>query len=160
MPIELKRLLRDATDAECYEALDRLMRDGGIEPGDYKTLARQLATKYVSEFQPAQWVLEHGDYGAIIRQKGRGGRPIKWTPDELDNLASAVNDAKQKHGLATDEEALWYITRQGRWSCPLSRERTKWLKTLKNMLAAERKAQRGANLLFEIIENVRRDNPE
>jgi hypothetical protein len=135
----VSELLQDATATEHDEMLDRLMRQRGIEAGDYKSLARELAIKHVPGFRRVRFRLEHVSYGKVIRDNGKGGRPTKWTQEELDKLVNAVADAKEKYGLATDEEALRYITKQGKWDHD---DRTKLRKTLKNKLAAERRARR------------------
>jgi hypothetical protein len=116
--------------------LDRLLSD--IEPGDY-----------VPGFRLPKLKLQHGNYGAVILHKGKGGRPIEWTRTQLDKLVNDVDHAKQKHGL-TDDEALRYVKRHGKWACSCKR--------LKNILADERKAQRGADLLYQ--DYIRARNPE
>jgi len=164
----IQELLDDLADEEHDQMLDRLMKNRGIEAGDYKSLAYQLAIEHVPGFRPPWYILEHGDYGAVIRHSGKGGRPTKWTPEELDKLLSDVDDAKRRHGRVTDEEALRYITRRGKWRCLPGRDPTKWRKTLKNLLAAERRAERDAGELarqaqrhlVEGVERIRCDNPE
>jgi len=107
--------------------LEHLLSD--VEPGDY-----------VPGFRLPKLKLQHGNYGEVIRDKAKNGRPVVWTQEKLDKLVNDANDAKAEYG--TDEEALHYITRRGKWGCPPGRNPAKWRKTLKNKLAIERKAQR------------------
>ena len=44
-----------------------------------------------------------------------------------------------KYDLRTDEEALKHITKNGKWSRSANRDAGKWIKTLRNLVAAARK---------------------
>jgi hypothetical protein len=149
LPKTITELLHDASLRECNEMLDCLLRKYNIEKGDYRSLARELAIEFVPGFRPAKFKLQHGNYGAVIRYRGKGGRRTEWTREKLDKLLNDVNDAKAEYG--TDEEALHYITRRGKWGCALGRDPAKWRKTLKNILTTERKTQRCyADLLLRL----------
>ena len=138
-------ILEETAAAEWDRMLDRLMKERGIEAGDYKSLAADLVINPIRRgFRRPHFVLEYGDYGAVIHRKDRGGRPAKWTQEKLDQLINDIKDAKKKHHLGTDTEAVRYITS----SYPADRDPAKLRKTLKNILGAERRARRDAALLF------------
>ena len=152
MPVNRKSetvndLLQNAAAEECAEKLERRMKDYGIEEGDYFSLALRLAIDHVSGFRPAQYKLQNGDFGAVVRDT-KGGRPPSWTAERFDALMVAVDDAKRRYKLSTDDDALKYITRTGKWARPANRDQDKWIKTLKNSLGRARKIQCGVDDLL------------
>jgi hypothetical protein len=151
--------LDEIVAGECVEKLNHLMKTYGIEDGDYFSLALRLAIDHVPHFRPAGFKLQHEDYGAVVRDT-TGGRPKSWTAGRLDALVVDVDTAKRKYGLPTDEDALKYITKRGKWARPANRDPDKWVKTLKNLLATHRKVQRGLDDLIAMLEEIKRQtNP-
>jgi hypothetical protein len=144
----VNELLREEEKNEDYEKLDRLMKERGIEAGDYKTVARELAINPKLGFKPTRLILAHGKYGAVI-QKGSGGRPIGWTQEELDKLLNDVDNAKERYALTSDEDALRYIH--------FSKRHSATAKRLKNILSEQRRVRR---LLIDWLENPKGKNPK
>jgi hypothetical protein len=122
------------------EKLPLLLKHYGIsDEDDHLGLALALAGDFVPGFQikNAPLKLKHGDWGAVIR--ANAGRRITWSPKRLGKLLDAVGDAKQKHGLSTDREALKIITQNGEWRRPIKGSEEQWLKTLQNCLPKARR---------------------
>jgi hypothetical protein len=145
---------QDTLTGEYVEKLKRLMNEYGI-----KESALQLAIARVPGFLPTLGRLENGYYGAVI-PGDKKGRPSKWSVELLDDLVVAVDNAKKEHGLTRDHEAISHLAQHGQWAGPTNRELNKRIKTLKNALAFARRIQRDADRLFELIETIKRDNPE
>ena len=154
----IKELLEDAAAKECDEKLDRLMKDYGIEAGDYKSLARKLAIDHIPGFRAAL-KLEHDTWGAVTQDKKKGGRPTERKTEWLDELIIAVTDAKKLPEISTDDEALRHIAKSGKWRRPADRDLGAWVKTLKNLLARTRRIERGVSRLQEKLEEIKRNNP-
>ena len=145
---------------ECVEKLSHLMKMYGIEDGDYFSLALRLALDHVPRFRPAEFKLQHGDYGAVVRDT-KGGRPTRWKTEELDALVVDVDAAKKLYKLSTAEDALKHITKTGKWARPATRDLDKWVKTLKNLIASHREFQRCFDDLTARLEELQRQtNPE
>ena len=139
------------------EALDRLMKDYGIEAGDYRRLAARLAIDYKPGFP--RFKLEHGSYGKVMRDKG--GRNTYWTPEKLDELIADVDRVKKEHGFATDDDTLKHLTKAGKWARPPKRDDSnKWIKRLKNELGHARCIRRCADDLQKLAEKISSSNPE
>ena len=156
----VSELLQDANATECDEMLGRFMRDRGIEAGDYKSLAHQLAIKHEPEFRHAPLKLEHDTYGAVI-QKEAEGRPKDWTLDKFDALAAGVADAKKNPDISTDDATIRHlIAKGGPWARPANRDLNQWAKTLKNRLGEARRFQRGADHLLALVKQIQPSNPE
>jgi hypothetical protein len=143
---------------ECVEKLNNLMKEYGIVEGDYLSLALRLAIDHVPHFRPPRFKLQHKTWGAVVRDT-KGGRPIQWTAEQLDALVVEVDTVKKKYNLSTDEAALRHITKSGKWARLANRDPDKWIKTLKNLIAARRKIQRGADELFARLEEIERADP-
>jgi hypothetical protein len=130
------------------ENLDRLMKEYGIEEGDYFTLALRLAIDYVPGFP--RFKLEHGDYGKVMRDKG--GRRVFWTAKKLDQLLTDVEVAKKERGFCTDAAALKYLAKSEKWARMADRDLDGWLKVLKNSLALAKKIRLEADRLLDMVE--------
>lgn len=141
------------------EKLERLISDYGIESGDYYALALRLAIDCIPGFLPTPGRLKHGTWGKVM-PGNRGGRPTKWSQELYDELLIAVDNAKKMRGISTDDDALKQITQHGKWARPARTDLNKWLKTLKNALASARKIQREVDHLLELLEEIKRENPE
>jgi hypothetical protein len=129
---------------ECrVEKLALLMEHYGIEDkADYFTLALKLAIAHVPGFRVGRahelLNLKHGDYGAVVGSKR--GRQRAWLPNRADRLKTLVKETKKKHHLRSDREALEFIVaRNVEWQRPINRDPQKWIKTLRNQLAAARR---------------------
>jgi hypothetical protein len=147
---------------ECDEKLARLMKEYGIEEGDYRGLALRLALDHIPHFEPPGFKLQHETWGAVVRDT-KGGAPTKWTVEQLDALVAEVDTAKKNYNLPTDEAALRHITKSGRWARPQNSDTGQWIKTLKNLMAAHRKVQRevqrGLDDLTARLEELQRQGP-
>jgi hypothetical protein len=152
------RTVKNELAKEDVEKLDRLLVRYGIKQGDYRSLALRLANDHIRGFRAAPLKLKHGDYGAVVRDKG--GRLTDWTPEKLAELAAAVDEAKRKYGLSTDDVALRHIAKSGKWARSSNRGLDQWIKTLKNTLSIARRFQRDFNDLLEKVEELKRENPE
>ena len=164
MAVAKKQDMPRSTDGDEFaEKLERLMAYYGIEAGDYCSLALQLAIDFVPGFRPAPFRLEHGDYGAVI-PGDKKGRPRKWNMERRDALIMAVDNVKKEHGLTKDHDAILHLAQHGEWAGPANRDLNKQIKTLKNALAnarrSQRDTQRGLDQLLELLEAIKRDNPE
>jgi hypothetical protein len=150
---EMDDLYKEAIAREYVEKLAILMKDYGIEEGDFRNLALRLAIDLgIPGFQldPAPLYLEHGTFGPVMQGK-KSGRGIEWTMKKLDDLVSAVEDAKKKHRFSNDRDALLYLAQhQKNWARPAGHELNGWVKTLQNKFVVARKIRR--NTAFQLEE--------
>jgi hypothetical protein len=103
-------------------------------------LALALAHEHVPGFKLDLTLrLDGPDEGPwLVVQDNNRGRPSEWPEKRLD-LLSAVEQAKKRHNLSTDHDALSLLARHGKWSRPAGPRSEQWLKTLKNRLAEARR---------------------
>jgi len=139
---EMEDLYRQAIDNEYLVKLDLLMDDYGItDKTNFFRLALALAREHVPGFRLDLTLRLDGadDEGPwLVVQDNNRGRPSEWPEKRLD-LLSAVEQAKKKHNLSTDHDALSQLARHGKWFRPAGQRSEQWLKTLKNRLAEARR---------------------
>jgi hypothetical protein len=143
---EMEDLYRRAIEEEYLVKLELLMDHYGItDRTDFPSLALALAIEHIPGFRidPTPIRLEQiDDQGLkLVVQDNREGRPLEWSLKRLNNLLSAVEETKKKHGLSKDREALSVLAQRGEWSRPPNHRGglEQWLKTLKNRLAEARR---------------------
>jgi hypothetical protein len=139
------------------EKLDLLMEHYAIsDKTDFFHLALALAIDHVPGFRvdpPTALRLEHGDWGAVLHGNKKGGGHT-WPPDRLDNLLDAVEEAKKKHGLSDDREALRVIMRnREKWGPPVNHRGTheQWFETLESRLQDAKRNRREINALISLL---------
>jgi hypothetical protein len=143
---EMEDLYRRAIEEEYLVKLELLMGHYGItDKTDFPSLALALAIEHIPGFRidPTPLRLEQiDDQGLkLVVQDNRKGPRRKWSLKRLNNLLSAVEETKKKHGLSKDNEALSVLANHPEWS-PSGNyrgDREQWLKTLKNQLAEARR---------------------
>jgi hypothetical protein len=138
---EMEDLYRQAIENEYLVKLNLLMDDYGItDKTNFFRLALALAHEHVRGFKLDLTLrLDGPDEGPwLVVQDNNRGRPPKWPEKRLD-LLSAVEQAKKKHNLSRDHDALSQLARHGKWFRPAGQRSEQWLKTLKNQLAQARK---------------------
>jgi hypothetical protein len=143
---EMEDLYRRAIEEEYLVKLELLIGHYGItDKTDFPSLALALAIEHIPGFRidPTPLRLEQiDDQGLkLVVQDNRKGPRRKWSLKRLNNLLSAVEETKKKHGLSKDNEALSVLANHPEWS-PSGNyrgDREQWLKTLKNQLAEARR---------------------
>jgi hypothetical protein len=143
---EMEDLYRRAIEEEYLVKLELLMGHYGItDKTDFPSLALALAIEHIPGFRidPTPLRLEQiDDQGLkLVVQDNRKGPRRKWSLKRLNNLLSAVEETKKKHGLSKDNEALSVLANHPEWS-PSGNyrgDREQWLKTLKNQLEEARR---------------------
>jgi len=145
---EMEELYRQAIDERRVEKLSLLMDHYGIsDKADFFSLALALAIDHVPGFgiDPTPLRLEQiSDGVALVVQDNKTGRRLEWPPERLDSLLSAVEDAKRKHGLSTDREAIAVVARKGKWGRPANHKgnHEQWLETLESRLQDAKRSKR------------------
>ena len=136
---EMERLACDAIYDELIKKLRLLMEHYGIaDKDDWFSLAIALATDHIPGFQ-IEWplvTLPPGFSGPVTTKEKKGGRPSYWDVDRLEQLGSAVESEKARHGIKTDREALSRLSRRREWSRPATHRGTaeQWIETLESRL--------------------------
>jgi hypothetical protein len=143
---EMDDLYRQVIEKKYLEKLTLLMDHYEItDKTDFLSLALALAIEHIPGFRidPTPLRLEQiDDQGLkLVVQDNRKGPRRKWSLKRLNNLLSAVEETKKKHGLSKDNEALSVLANHPEWSRPgnYRGDRERWLKTLKNQLAEARR---------------------
>ena len=145
---EMENLYRQAIEETRVEKLRFLMDHYGIsDKADFFSLALALAIDHVPGFgiDPTPLRQEQiSDGVALVVQDNRTGRRLEWPPERLDSLLSAVEDAKRKHGLSTDREAIAVVARKGKWGRPANHKghHEQWLETLESRLQDAKRSKR------------------
>ena len=140
---ELDACLQQAVYERRVAKLALLMEHYRIEDKtDYFRLALQLPIAHVPGFRVGHahelLRLKHGEYGAVLGNKR--GRQRAWFSGRADRLKTLVKETKKKHHFKSDREALEFImARNAEWQRPANRDPQKWIKTLRNQLAAARR---------------------
>jgi hypothetical protein len=155
---EMEDLYRQAIEETRVEKLRLLMDHYGIsDKADFFSLALALAIDHIPGFgiDPTPLRQEQiSDGVTLIVQDNRTGRRLEWPPKRLDSLLSAVEDAKRKHGLSTDREAIAVVARNREWRRPANHkgDQEQWLETLESRLQDAKRSKRE-------IENLLKDLP-
>jgi hypothetical protein len=145
---EMEDLYRQAIQEKRVEKLSLLMDHYGVvDKTDFRSLALALAIDCVPGFRidPTPLRLRQISDGiALVVQDNRTGRHLEWSPERLDELLGAVEDAKRKHGLSTDREAIAVVARKGKWRQPTNHKRghEQWLETLESRLQDAKRSKR------------------
>ena len=145
---EMENLYRQAIEETRVEKLRFLMDHYGIsDKADFFSLALALAIDHVPGFgiDPTPLRQEQISDGlALVVQDNRTGRKLEWPPKRLDSLLSAVEDAKRKHGLSTDREAIAVVARNRKWGRPANHKgnHEQWLETLESRLQDAKRSKR------------------
>jgi hypothetical protein len=145
---EMEDLYRQAIEEKRAEKLRLLIDHYGIaDKADFFSLALALAIDHVPGFRvdPTPLRLEQiSDDLALVVQDNRTGRRREWPPKRLDDLLSAVEDAKRKNGLSTDREAIAVVARNRKWGQPANHKgnREQWLETLESRLQDAKRNKR------------------
>jgi hypothetical protein len=145
---EMEDLYRQEIEEKRVEKLSLLMDHYGVaDKADFFSLALALAIDCVPGFRidPTPLRLRQISDGlALVVQDNRTGRRLEWPPERLDSLLSAVEDAKRKHGLSTDREAIAVVARKGKWGQPANHKRghEQWLETLESRLQDAKRSKR------------------
>jgi len=145
---EMDDLYRQAIEETRLEKLRLLMDHYGIsDKADFFSLALALAIDHVPGFgiDPTPLRREQiSDGVALVVQDNRTGRKLEWPPKRLDSLLSAVEDAKRKHGLSTDREAITVVARNREWGRPANHKGSdeQWLETLESRLQDAKRSKR------------------
>jgi hypothetical protein len=118
---EMEDLYRRAIEEEYLVKLELLMGHYGItDKTDFPSLALALAIEHIPGFRidPTPLRLEQiDDQGLkLVVQDNRKGPRRKWSLKRLNNLLSAVEETKKKHGLSKDNEALSVLANHPEWS--------------------------------------------
>jgi hypothetical protein len=156
---EMEDLYRQAIEETLVEKLPLLDHYGISDKADFFSLALALAIDHVPGFgiDPTPLRQEQiSDGVALVVQDNRTGRRLEWPPERLDSLLSAVEDAKRKHGLSTDREAIAVVARKGKWGRPANHKgnHEQWLETLESRLQdAKRSKRRIEHFLKDLGQN-------
>ena len=145
---EMEELYRQAIEERRVEKLRLLMDHYGIsDKADFFSLAFALAIDHVPGFRIDPTPLRQeqiSDGVALVVQDNRTGRRLEWPPERLDSLLSAVEDAKRKHGLSTDRDAITVVARNRKWGQPANHKgnHEQWLETLESRLQDAKRSKR------------------
>jgi hypothetical protein len=145
---KMEDLCRQAIEKRRVEKLRLLMDYYGIaDHANFFSLALALAIDHVPGFRIDPTPLRReqiSDGLALVVQDNRTGRRLEWPPERLDSLLSAVEDAKRKHGLSTDREAIAVVARNRNWGQPANHKgnREQWLETLESRLQDAKRSKR------------------
>ena len=89
-------------------------------------------------------------------QDNKRGRRSEWTLKRLDDLLTAVESTKRRHGRSTDREALLVVARHGNWVRPGNHRGSheQWIETLESRLQDAKRIKRIADRHRKLLEKI------
>ena len=151
----------------CEHKLLMLFKHFGIkDEKNYKALSFALAVNFVPGFQrkDVPYILAHGDYGAVIPERGpKKGRKTTWPKERLLMLVDDVDAIKQKQHISKDRDALKLLDKKQYSASNKSQGGQAWIETLESCLHKGRafkrediKMEQAVADLFKNVEDVKR----